>query len=38
MYEKKNKWTQTAPMLGEIMVWLRKATHRNINEKCAIFL
>ena len=31
MYEKKDKLSQTAPILDKIV-------YRNINEKCAIFL
>ena len=38
MYEKKNKLNQPVPNLDEIRVGLSDADHRNINEKCAIFL
>ena len=39
MYEKKNKLSQSAPILIEISARLLDAVYRNnINEKCAIFL
>ena len=38
MYEKKNKFSQPAPILDEISVRLSDAVYGIINEKCTIFL
>ena len=38
MYEKKNKLSEPASFLDEISVRLLRAVHRNINQKCAIFI
>ena len=38
MYEKKNKFSQPAPILDEISVRLSDADYGIINEKCTIFL
>ena len=38
MYEKKSELSHPAPISDEISVRLSGAVHRNINDKCAIFL